>query len=112
VRLFTREAKDAMVVPDTALVPAGDEQYVYRIVDGKARRTKIEIGQRREGQVEVLQGLDAMDTIVTAGQHKIRDGAAVRVATGPNGSGVAVGAAAKGDAPPEKSVGPGTSPRS
>jgi membrane fusion protein (multidrug efflux system) len=49
VRLFTREAKDALVVPETALVPAGDEQYVYRVVDGKALRTKVDIGQRRDG---------------------------------------------------------------
>jgi membrane fusion protein (multidrug efflux system) len=112
VRLFTREAKDAMVIPDVALVPAGDEQFVFRIVDGKARRAKVEIGQRREGLVEVLQGLDAADSVVTAGQLKIRDGTAVKVASAAGGNGVAVGTAAKNGTPPDKAVAPGTPPRS
>jgi membrane fusion protein (multidrug efflux system) len=104
VRLFTREAKDALVVPDGALVPSGDEQYVYRVVDGKAVRTKVEIGQRREGVVEVLQGLDPADVIVTAGHLKIRDGTAVTVAA--RGNGVVGGAAAKSETAPDKAVAP------
>lgn len=80
VRLYTREVQEAKVVPETALVPAGDEQYVFRVVDGKALRTKVEIGQRRDGVVEILNGLDADATVVTAGQLKLRDGTNVRVA--------------------------------
>jgi membrane fusion protein (multidrug efflux system) len=103
VRLFTREAKDAMVVPETALVPSGDEHYVFRVVDGKALRTKVDIGQRRDGVVEVLQGLGPADTIVTAGQLKIRDGSAVTVAGTGGGNGVAAGDATKGASAPGKS---------
>jgi membrane fusion protein (multidrug efflux system) len=110
VRLFTREAKDAMVVPDTALVPSGDEQWVYRVVDGKARRTKVEIGQRREGMVEVMTGLDAADVVVVGGQQKIRDGTSVQVAR--RGATHGVAADAKGAAPAEKAAVPGTPPRS
>ena len=106
VRLFTREAKDAMVVPETALVPSGDEQYVYRVVDGKALRTKVDIGQRRDGVVEVLQGLDPAATIITAGHLKIRDGSAVTIAGAGRGNGVASGAAAKGEPSPDKSAAP------
>jgi membrane fusion protein (multidrug efflux system) len=114
VRLFTRDAKDALVVPETALVPAGDEQYVYRVVDGKALRTKIDIGQRRAGVVEVLQGLDPADTIVTAGHLKIRDGTAVKIAGADagRGSGVASGAAAKSETAPGKAAAPVSPPRS
>jgi membrane fusion protein (multidrug efflux system) len=100
-----------MVVPDTALVPTGDEQFVYRVVDGKALRTKVEIGQRREGIVEVLQGLDPADTIVTAGHLKIRDGTVVKIA-GAGGNGVAAGAAAKSETAPDKAVAPASPPRS
>ena len=106
VRLFTREAKDALVVPETALVPSGDEQYVYRVVDGKALRTKVDIGQRRDGVVEILQGLDPTATIVTSGHLKIRDGSVVTVAGAARGNGVAAGTAAKGEPAPEKPVAP------
>src|SRR5262249_33395637 len=112
VRLFTREAKDAIVVPDTALVPAGDEKFVYRIVDDRARRTKVEIGQRRQGLVEIVQGLDSNDIVVTAGHLKIRDGSAVQVAKAPGTNGDAVSNTAKTEAPAEKANAPAPAPRS
>ena len=93
VRLFTKDAKDAMVVPETALVPSGDEQYVFRVVDGKVLRSKVEIGQRRDGVVEILRGLEASDVVVTAGQLKIREGSSVRVAGADGKSGGGAGGA-------------------
>lgn len=80
VLLMTREVKDSLVLPETALVPQGDDQYVFRVVEGKAQRVKIGLGQRRDGKVEILNGLAVGDIVVTAGQPKIRDGSAVRVA--------------------------------
>lgn len=84
VKLITRDEKEALVVPEQAIVPQGDEQYVFRIVDGKVTRVKVEVGQRREGKVEIVKGLDANDVVVTAGQLKLRDGMAVTV-LGANG---------------------------
>jgi membrane fusion protein, multidrug efflux system len=80
VRLITRNAQDAMVLPEQALVPQGDQQFVFRIVDGKAVRTKVEVGQRRDAKVEILNGVAKDDVIVTAGQLKLRDGAPVSIA--------------------------------
>jgi len=80
VRLITRDAQDAMVLPEQALVPQGDQQFVYRIIDGKAVRTKVELGQRRDAMVEILNGVAKGDLVVTAGQLKLRDGAPVSVA--------------------------------
>ncbi len=53
------------------------------MVDGKATRQKIEIGQRREGRVEVVSGLAPEDVVVTAGVIKLREGAPVTVANTP-----------------------------
>jgi membrane fusion protein (multidrug efflux system) len=80
VRLITRDAQDAMVLPEQALVPQGDQQFVYRVIDGKAVRTKVEVGQRRDSKVEILNGVAKDDVIVTAGQLKLRDGAPVSIA--------------------------------
>ncbi len=80
VRLFTSDDKEAIVVPEEALFPVGDEKYVYKVVDGKALRQKVEIGQRREARVEVVNGLNREDVVVTAGVIKLRDGVAVTVA--------------------------------
>jgi membrane fusion protein (multidrug efflux system) len=80
VRLITRDAQDALVLPEQALVPQGDQQFVFRIQDGKAVRTKVEVGQRRDAKVEILSGVAKDDLVVTAGQLKLRDGAPVSVA--------------------------------
>jgi membrane fusion protein (multidrug efflux system) len=82
VRLITRDEKDALVVPEQAIVPQGEDQYVFRVADGRAARVKIDVGQRRDGMVEVLKGLGPDDSVVTAGQLKIRDGSAVTVSAG------------------------------
>ena len=80
VRLLTDEKADSMVIPEQALVPQGEDQFVFKVVDGRAQRAKVDIGQRREGKVEILRGLDPTDVVVTAGHLKIRDGTAVRMA--------------------------------
>ena len=68
------------MLPEQALVPQGDQQFVFRIQDGKAVRTKVEVGQRRDAKVEILSGVAKDDLVVTAGQLKLRDGAPVAVA--------------------------------
>jgi membrane fusion protein, multidrug efflux system len=80
VRLFTSQSKDSLVIPEESLFPVGDDKYVYKVVDSKATRQKVEIGQRREGRVEILNGLAAEDLVVTAGALKLREGAVVSVA--------------------------------
>lgn len=75
--LDTRE--NALLVPEQALVPLGKERFVYRLADGKAILTKIELGLRRPGEVEIAKGLAANDTIIIDGQLRLQDGAAVTV---------------------------------
>jgi membrane fusion protein (multidrug efflux system) len=77
VLLQLKEA--ALSVPEQAIVPQGDSQFVFKIVDGKVQLTKVVTGTRREGRVEIVDGLAAGDQVVTAGQLKIRDGMAVSV---------------------------------
>jgi membrane fusion protein (multidrug efflux system) len=79
VTVFLQLKEDALSVPEQAIVPQGDSQFVFKIVDGKAKLTKVVIGTRREGRVEIVDGLAAGDEVVTAGQLKIRDGSAVSI---------------------------------
>jgi membrane fusion protein (multidrug efflux system) len=103
VRLITRDAKDALVLPEQALVPQGDQQFVYRVIDNKAVRTRVEVGQRRDAKVEVLDGVTKDDIVVTAGQLKLRDGAPVTVARTDAANG-----GASASAPPTAPAGNGT----
>ncbi|MFN0163635.1 MAG: efflux RND transporter periplasmic adaptor subunit [Burkholderiales bacterium] len=94
VRLLFDDQKEAVVVPETALVPQGGEQFVFKVVEGRAQRARVDIGQRRDGQVEVLSGVAKDDTIVVAGQLRLREGVNVRIAGagGPPGKGGPAGA--------------------
>jgi membrane fusion protein (multidrug efflux system) len=100
VKLFTREAQEALVLPEQALVPQGEDQYVYRVVDGKSLRTKVEVGQRRDSRVEILKGVAPGDTIVVAGQLKIRDGTSVTFAPSATAAPKAAAAASAQTSPP------------
>ncbi|NYT84031.1 efflux RND transporter periplasmic adaptor subunit [Pollutimonas harenae] len=78
VRLQFADAQ-GLVVPETALIPSGEEQYVFRVENGHARRAVVKVGQRRAGQVEVLEGLQAGDQVLTTGLQKVRDGDPVQI---------------------------------
>ena len=94
VRLTLSDTGDAVVVPEQAVAMQGEDQIMFRVVDGRALRTKVEVGQRRDGKAEIIEGVSATDTIVIAGWQRLRDGAAVR----PSGGGSAAPAAPKKEA--------------
>jgi membrane fusion protein (multidrug efflux system) len=79
-RIILEERANALTIPEEAIVPVGADQYVFRVVDGKAQRVKVATGLRRDGRVEIVGGLGREDVVVTAGQLKVRDGS--MVATG------------------------------
>jgi len=74
---------NAVIVPEQAIWPQGKDSFVYRVVEGKAALTKVEIGNRSPGSVEILKGLAANDVVITDGQMKLKDGAAVSVIVPP-----------------------------
>jgi membrane fusion protein (multidrug efflux system) len=80
------ERDNARVIPEEALVPQGDKQYVIKLQPGPeaqtwvARRVAVQVGIRRPGQAEITSGLEPGDMVVTTGQQRIqRDGMTVRV---------------------------------
>lgn len=70
---------NAMVVPETAVMPDGVGKMVYVVENGKAKRVTVEIGKRLPGKVEIVKGLTSGMQIVTAGQMRLRDGATVAI---------------------------------
>jgi len=68
---------DALWVPEQAIVPVGEQHFVYRVVAGKAMLTPVQLGLRKPGEVEVTSGLEAGAAVVSEGQQKLVDGAAV-----------------------------------
>jgi len=74
VTVILEQRDDALLVPESALVPSGRSLFVFKAVDGAAVRQPVEVGLYRKGQAEILTGLERGDLVVTAGQVKLRDG--------------------------------------
>ena len=88
VALELAQRDDAVLIPEEAVFPAGDEQFVFLIDDGKATRVRVRTGVRRDGKVEIVEGVRGGDLVVTAGQPKIaRDGTEVRIVVPPPAQG-------------------------
>lgn len=78
-----RDQRESLIIPEESLIKRGDKNFVF-VVDRKGdkpivREQEITIGSRRPGDIEVLDGLEAGDKIVTHGTLKISDGAEISV---------------------------------
>jgi membrane fusion protein (multidrug efflux system) len=79
VRVLLGDRPNALMVPEEAVVPLGDDFFVYTVADGKAKRVRVKLGVRRDAQVELLEGVSAGEQVITAGIRVQRDGQPVRV---------------------------------
>ncbi len=78
------EPRSALLLPEQALLQAGDVRFVYTIKDGKAKKVIVQTGRRLPGEIEIVSGLMEGDQVITAGQAKpmMHEGAAVVVVPG------------------------------
>lgn len=77
VTVPVRGVSDAVVIPDSALVPAGNLNVLYVIVPGPngatmSSRTTVDVGLRATGKIQVLSGLKPGQKVVVAGQQKLQ----------------------------------------
>lgn len=79
VSLLLTSNANAIMIPEEALVPEGNTHLVFRVVAGKVEVAPVKIGQRRKGEVEILEGIQVGDVIMTAGHLKVRPGSDVMV---------------------------------
>ncbi len=66
------DQRQAVLVPEESLVSRSTDHYVWQIEGTTARRVFVEIGDRRPGWVEVVEGLKAGDRIVRDGVGRLR----------------------------------------
>jgi membrane fusion protein (multidrug efflux system) len=86
----------ALVVPEEAIVPQGGRQFVIKVVApgevpdtvGKlppdtqwvSRRQEVKLGVRRQGKVQITEGVTEGETVVVAGQQRLqKDGSPLRI---------------------------------
>ena len=85
-----RNTRQAIVIPEAALLPMANRQYVMVRVnkDGKdtVEKRDVEIGIRLPGYVEILAGLSSDEYVVTHGNSRLRPGDSLDVLAVDDGS--------------------------
>lgn len=77
VRVDRRE--DAVLAPLEAVVVLRDQRSLFVIEDGTAARRQVTTGYVSDGNIEIVDGVAAGETIVAGGQEGLREGTPVRV---------------------------------
>ena len=81
VALITSVKKHAMVLPEETVVLVAEKPSIFIVRKDRAVLDHIRVGRRFSGKVEVIsEKLKENDTVVTAGQNNLVDGAPVKVA--------------------------------
>lgn len=79
VSLLKEDVK-ALMVPEQAIVPERSRQFVYVVGDDDiVELREIRTGRRRPGEVEVLEGLEAGERVISEGTQKAQPGKPVAI---------------------------------
>ena len=78
-----KNPRDGLVVPEEALIPSGRSNNVL-VVQPEASptvadRREVQIGARRPGEVEIVEGLTAGEYVIIHGTQRVRPGQLVSV---------------------------------
>ena len=57
----------------------GKEKFIYRIVNNIIQKTKVKIGRRNQGKIEILSGLKENEIILAEGTNKVRPKRKVKI---------------------------------
>ena len=80
VTLYTGQAKEAVLVPITALLYEEAKVKVFVEEEGKAREKVVKLGSKYGELMEVVEGLQAGEKVVVAGQQNLSEGVKLNVA--------------------------------
>ncbi len=79
IKVILAYKKDALIVPEESLIPQGEKYYVYVADHGKAMYQPVKTGIRIPGWVEITQGLQAHQEVLTGGIQKVREGSPIKI---------------------------------
>ncbi len=80
IEIQLREITNTIVVPNMSTIAEMGQDIVYTYKNGKAHRVVLTKGLRTSSSVQVLEGLNLGDTLLTTGVMQLRDGMNVSIA--------------------------------
>jgi membrane fusion protein (multidrug efflux system) len=83
VKIIT-DRKQGILIPEIAVVFREDKQYLYLVTDENVVESRpVSLGTRIDGQVEILNGIEPGDRVITEGIVKVSPGQKVRILNPP-----------------------------
>jgi membrane fusion protein (multidrug efflux system) len=82
VQLLLGTNENAVVLPQEAVVLREDRALAYVVENGSVQERVVALGERFDGKVEILSGIQPQEFVVTSGNYLLQDGQAVTVANG------------------------------
>jgi len=71
--------EEALSVADTSIIFEDKKKFVYKILDNnKIQKTEVVTGIRKDGNLQILEGLNVNDRVVKEGLSRLSDGMSVR----------------------------------
>lgn len=74
IQIQLREINNALVIPALASIAEMGRDIVYVYKGGKASLVEVKKGIRNAASIQIVDGLNAGDTIITSGVMQLRDG--------------------------------------
>jgi membrane fusion protein (multidrug efflux system) len=75
VELVLEQIPEALFVPESALMQRGEKTLVMiRNAQGRSEEREVKLGQRKDGQAQIVEGLSAADLVVAEGLIKTMPG--------------------------------------
>lgn len=79
MQIVNYQNKNALVVPVSVIQKTADGEMLYIAEGGKAKSVKVKTGRTSNGLVEVLEGLNAGDKVITEGYAEVDNGKPVEI---------------------------------
>lgn len=88
VKIALKSQQNVIILPQTAISYSLSGDYVFIVKDESknkkspnlhAYRQFVKVGERHDDEVAILSGLQAGDTVITAGQVKLQNGAQIAI---------------------------------
>ena len=79
MEIITQSQPYALTVPQSAVVTFEDSPAVWVVEEDTARRQKVKLGMINGERIQVTQGLQRGDVVITTGNHKLIENSVVKV---------------------------------
>jgi len=78
-RIAVQTKTDAFLVPADAVLVEKQKTSVFKIADGKAKKVAVKVGFQDGASAEILEGVNADESVILVGKQALNDGQPVKV---------------------------------